>query len=106
MVLNAKENWSEVNDELKGIFQLVLKQKATYGCLGLDIAREIADIKQNKLEGEKYMALTGKFWQDAIDEGRYEGIKEGRVAERSAMLPIFINKGWPVAVRSHSLLRK
>lgn len=38
------------------------------------------------------MALTGEFWQDAIDEGRYEGIKEGRVAERSAMLPIFIKK--------------
>lgn len=92
VVLNAKGNWSEVSDELKGIFQLVLKQKATYGCLGPDIAREIADIKQNKLEGEKYMALTGEFWQDAIDEGRYEGIKEGRVAERSAMLPIFIKK--------------
>lgn len=76
LILNAKGDWREVNDELKGIFQLVLKQRATYGHLGLEIACNIKAFKESKAGGGKYMALAGEFWENVWEDAREEGRKE------------------------------
>ena len=34
LILNASGDWEGVSDELKGIFQLVLRQPVSYGQLG------------------------------------------------------------------------
>lgn len=86
LILNAKGDWREVNDELKGIFQLVLKQRATYGHLGLEIARNIKNFKESKAGGRKYMALAGEFWQNVWEDAREEGREEGR----KEMVPLLI----------------
>ena len=74
MVTNLISNCSE----LKGIFQLVLRQPVSHGQLGAQIMDKIDEIKHSKTGGQKYMELTGAFWQDARNEGRNEGRKEGR----------------------------
>ena len=78
LILNASGDWEGVSDELKGIFQLVLRQPASFGQLGAQIMDKINEIKHSKTGGRKYMELTGAFWQDARNEGRNEGRKEGR----------------------------
>ena len=78
LILNASGDWEGVSDELKGIFQLVLRQPASFGQLGAQIMDKIDEIKHSKIGGRKYMELTGAFWQDARNEGRNEGRKEGR----------------------------
>ena len=88
LILNAKGDWREVNDELKGIFQLVLKQRATYGHLGLEIARNIKNFKESKAGGRKYMALAGEFWQNVWEDAREEGREEGR----KEMVSLFVQK--------------
>ena len=77
LILNASGNWAGVSDELKGIFQLLLRQPASFGKLGPQIMAKIDEIKHSKTGGRKYMELTGAFWQDARDEGRKAGIKIG-----------------------------
>ncbi|MDO4597036.1 MAG: hypothetical protein Q4B20_00520 [Ligilactobacillus agilis] len=77
LILNASGNWAGVSDELKGIFQLLLKQPASFGKLGPQIMVKIDEIKHSKTGGRKYMELTGAFWQDARDKGRKAGIKIG-----------------------------
>ncbi|WP_278744861.1 Rpn family recombination-promoting nuclease/putative transposase [Ligilactobacillus agilis] len=77
LILNASGDWEGVSDELKGIFQLVLRQPASFGQLGAQIMDKIDEIKHSKTGGRKYMELTGAFWQDARNEGRNEGRKEG-----------------------------
>ena len=77
LILNASGNWAGVSDELKGIFQLLLRQPASFGKLGPQIMAKIDEIKHSKTGGRKYMELTGAFWQDARDEGRKVGIKIG-----------------------------
>ena len=77
LILNASGNWAGVSDELKGIFQLLLRQPASFGKLGPQIMDKIDEIKHSKTGGRKYMELTGAFWQDARDEGRKAGIKIG-----------------------------
>ena len=77
LILNASGNWVGVSDELKGIFQLLLRQPASFGKLGPQIMNKIDEIKHSKTGGRKYMELTGAFWQDARDEGRKVGIKIG-----------------------------
>ena len=42
------------------------------------IKPKIDEIKHSKTGGQKYMKLTGAFWQDARNEGRNEGRKEGK----------------------------
>lgn len=86
IILNAKSNWDEVDAELRGIFQLILKQEATYGYLGPKVANDIARVKQSRLGGEKYMALTSEFWQDIRDEGR----QEGKAEERRELVPLLV----------------
>ena len=78
LILNASGDWEGVSDELKGIFQLVLRQQASFGQLGAQIMDKIDEIKHSKTGGQKYMELTGAFWQDARNEGRNEGRKEGK----------------------------
>ena len=80
LILNASGDWEGVSDELKGIFQLVLRQPASFGQLGAQIMDKIDEIKHSKTGGRKYMELTGAFWQDARNEGRNEGRKEGKKA--------------------------
>ena len=80
LILNASGDWEGVSDELKGIFQLVLRQQASFGQLGAQIMDKIDEIKHSKTGGRKYMELTGAFWQDARNEGRKEGRKEGKKA--------------------------
>ena len=77
LILNASGDWEGVSDELKGIFQLVLRQPTSFGQLGAQIMDKIDEIKHSKTGGRKYMELTGAFWQDARNEGRNEGRKEG-----------------------------
>ena len=77
LILNASGSWAGVSDELKGIFQLLLRQPAPFGKLGPQIMDKIDEIKHSKTGGRKYMELTGAFWQGAIDEGRKVGIKIG-----------------------------
>ncbi|WP_172576714.1 hypothetical protein, partial [Ligilactobacillus agilis] len=64
---------------LKGIFQLVLRQPASFGQLGAQIMDKIDEIKHSKTGGRKYMELTGVFWQDA----REAGIKIGERCDKS-----------------------
>ena len=86
LILNASGNWAGVSDELKGIFQLLLRQPASFGKLGPQIMAKIDEIKHSKTGGRKYMELTGAFWQDAREagikigerRGKKAGIKEGR----------------------------
>ena len=78
LILNASGDWEGVSDELKGIFQLVLRQPVSHGQLGAQIMDKINEIKHSKTGGRKYMELTGAFWQDARNEGWNEGRKEGR----------------------------
>ena len=86
LILNASGNWAGVSDELKGIFQLLLRQPASFGKLGPQIMNKIDEIKHSKTGGRKYMELTGAFWQDAREagikigerRGKKAGIKEGR----------------------------
>ena len=92
LILNAKGDWREVNDELKGIFQLVLKQRATYGHLGLEIARNIKDFKESKAGGGKYMALAGEFWQNVWEDARKAGREEGREEGRKEIVLLFVQK--------------
>ena len=80
LILNASGDWEGVSDELKGIFQLVLRQPASFGQLGAQIMDKIDEIKHSKTGGRKYMELTGAFWQDARKEGQKEGRKEGKKA--------------------------
>ena len=83
LILNASSDWEGVSDELKGIFQLVLRQPVLYGQLGAQIMDKIDEIKHSKTGGRKYMELTGAFWQDARNEGRKEGKKAGiKIGER------------------------
>ncbi|WP_192944498.1 Rpn family recombination-promoting nuclease/putative transposase [Ligilactobacillus agilis] len=77
LILNASSDWEGVSDELKGIFQLVLRQPASFGQLGAQIMDKIDEIKHSKTGGRKYMELTGAFWQDARNEGKKAGIKIG-----------------------------
>ena len=77
LILNASGDWEGVSDELKGIFQLVLRQPVSHGQLGAQIMNKIDEIKHSKTGGRKYMELTGAFWQDARDEGKKAGIKIG-----------------------------
>ena len=77
LILNASGDWEGVSDELKGIFQLVLRQPASFGQLGAQIMDKINEIKHSKTGGRKYMELTGAFWQDARNEGKKAGIKIG-----------------------------
>ena len=77
LILNASGDWEGVSDELKGIFQLVLRQPASFGQLGAQIMNKIDEIKHSKTGGRKYMELTGAFWQDARNEGKKAGIKIG-----------------------------
>ncbi|KRM63763.1 hypothetical protein FC14_GL000222 [Ligilactobacillus agilis DSM 20509] len=86
IILNAKSNWDEADAELRGVFQLILKEEATYGYLGPKVANDIARIKQSELGGEKYMALTDEFWQDIRDEGR----QEGKAEERRELVPLLV----------------
>ena len=86
LILNASGNWAGVSDELKGIFQLLLRRPASFGKLGPQIMNKIDEIKHSKTGGRKYMELTGAFWQDAREagikigerRGKKAGIKEGR----------------------------
>ena len=73
LILNASGDWEGVSDELKGIFQLVLRQPVSHGQLGAQIMDKIDEIKHSKTGGRKYMELTGAFWQDARNKGRKEG---------------------------------
>ncbi|WP_270311976.1 PD-(D/E)XK nuclease family transposase [Ligilactobacillus agilis] len=77
LILNASGDWEGVSDELKGIFQLVLRQPVSHGQLGAQIMNKIDEIKYSKTGGRKYMELTGAFWQDARNEGKKAGIKIG-----------------------------
>ncbi|UXC63550.1 Rpn family recombination-promoting nuclease/putative transposase [Ligilactobacillus agilis] len=77
LILNASGDWEGVSDELKGIFQLVLRQPVSHGQLGAQIMNKIDEIKHSKTGGRKYMELTEAFWQDARDEGKKAGIKIG-----------------------------
>ena len=79
MILNASGDWEGVSDELKGIFQLVLRQPVSYGQLGAQIMDKIDEIKHSKTGGRKYMELTGAFWQDV----REAGIKIGECRNKS-----------------------
>ena len=79
LILNASGNWAGVSDELKGIFQLLLRQPASFGKLGPQIMDKIDEIKHSKTGGHKYMELTGAFWQDA----REAGIKIGERRNKS-----------------------
>ncbi|WP_192945020.1 hypothetical protein [Ligilactobacillus agilis] len=106
LILNASGDWEGVSDELKGIFQLVLRQPASFGQLGAQIMDKIDEIKHSKTGGRKYMELTGAFWQDARNEGRNEGRKEGTdetiiklipdlvalTNDRQAVIKILMNK--------------
>ena len=106
LILNASGDWEGVSDELKGIFQLVLRQPVSHGQLGAQIMDKIDEIKHSKTGGRKYMELTGAFWQDARNEGRNEGRKEGTdetiiklipdlvalTNDRQAVIKILMNK--------------
>ena len=53
LILNASSDWEGVSDELKGIFQLVLRQPASFGQLGAQIMDKIDEIKHSKTGGRK-----------------------------------------------------
>ena len=61
LILNASGDWEGVSDELKGIFQLVLRQQASFGQLGAQIMDKIDEIKHSKTGGRKYMELKEHF---------------------------------------------
>ena len=82
LILNASGDWEGVSDELKGIFQLVLRQPASFGQLGAQIMDKIDEIKHSKTGGRKYMELTGAFWQDARDAGIKIGERRGKKVGR------------------------
>ena len=82
LILNASGDWEGVSDELKGIFQLVLRQPTSFGQLGAQIMDKIDEIKHSKTGGRKYMELTGAFWQDARDAGIKIGERRGKKVGR------------------------
>ncbi len=99
LILNA-------SGELKGIFQLVLRQPASFGQLGAQIMDKIDEIKHSKTGGRKYMELTGAFWQDAREAGIKIGERKGTdetiiklipdlvalTNDRQAVIKILMNK--------------
>ena len=106
LILNANGDWEGVSDELKGIFQLVLRQPASFGQLGAQIMDKIDEIKHSKTGGRKYMELTGAFWQDAREAGIKIGERKGTdetiiklipdlvalTNDRQAVIKILMNK--------------